>query len=481
MSDSRKNTQDQQFDFIDFNRQYNIKINDMPEWKLLALVDTKKYFARYSVNHKNSKETYTLLQSEAYQIKLSTKTQKAESVQKLCFHVFNQSGKSAFLIEVTDDQKQKKQFTFLSESDYQNCLTQMRKHGVCHQYFFSEKFIPTLKWKEYSFETHYDNRISQNYTKLFFEMQNLIQSALIKYNKEKEPILFISAGTGIALDLLHIKKTLGDQFNCFYAGFDLNKTSAEMAQKNLPEGHFECKALQDSESFFEKSNAIFSTEVNKQNPCRVVLFSGVLAKRIVENKRAALTYLQYAVRHADFIFIASHTETMIDPHAAKSTSLQKESASTASFEITEEGVQRMVPIYLYRVPSSEARVQAILKQSETRKITQNNIDLCGSANPLNDLMQLAQHAPTELHAATQLDLSFSYIKDEEIEKIAAIIEKSSFKQILTAPLDLAWSLKLQTLLPSKKHLVRADFPNEYTPHHASIPSLSKANGFAVEY
>ncbi len=450
-----------------------LKVNNEKEWKLREVTNTVEYCKKVKVSLNKDKYVYTLYSSQNNILKLSTTKKENKTVTKLRFFEFSISSEFiTSLLEVTFADKSKKIYTFHSVEDMQNCFEKMRSEGIFENKSYKDP-KKLLDWKNISYETINMGKGKETYSKYFQTIANELKEILIQLKE----VCIISPGVGCADDLYYLLQQLPEKIK-YLAGFDINVENLKQALSKIPSGYFENISFEELERFILTVKAM-----NPVNTPLIVLFSGVLARTVVENKKNALRYLQYAVREADFIIIASFSDTFIDSNTAKATGLDKIKIIPVKVPFEEGFASKGVQ--LYKKPTPGERVAFLCNRAIKRKkptSVKYTIDLSYSANPVKDLKLLLEHAKELLDNSNQLDLSWCYIKENEISELAELIKKLPFERVLIGPNDEVWArslrkqlieMKSETKKEPEKFLIRLDAVDINTPPQGSVPSLRR--------
>ncbi len=324
-------------------------------------------------------------------------------------------------------------------------------------------------WESKTVNQIYHSFIRQFYSLVHQQMGQYLAAFMLKNAESIKNVLLISAACGDAHDLSVISKYLTD-FKMYCSGFDINNENLKLAKKLLPNGYFIQGEIKDIDKYLteiKKNYSVKNTEPHKT----VIIFSGILQRHLLSGSSEATSYLQIACRESHLAMMCSIQHSLTTRMIVKAIGY-KVNMQNINFVSRLDRPETRI-LYCLENQNAQERLEYIIKRSNKRSPDRKptNIDLSLSANPLADLLLIDQHDKQRCSETIQLDLSWSYITDEELKNLVKFIKENMIKleRIIIANVE-SWANKLlQMKLPFTIYK-RNDVLNANEVPEFSVPS-----------
>ena len=348
----------------------------------------------------------------------------------------------------------------------------LRILDVAFEYcFFSPmRQVATKAWDKFSVEDFYTAEVCSFYN----HAHSLIGKSLNTYLKQTPTynILLISVGCGNGKDLTNISRGLIGK-NIAIAGFDINPQNIQVAEKSHIRGCFISGDIKDIDKNIAEIEKWHSS-IHKENETylRAFVFSGILQPPIIDGTMRTTRYLQCACRNAQLVFVTNITTTLMNKSIAKSVGFN---VSTQQLNLTNSGKNNESRVlYILEKQNPEERLRYIINKSDKRSRVgaRTNIDLSLSATPLADLKLIFENQRERFTDTIQIDLSWSYIAEHELEIITRFMIDNSpvLTRLIIANVE-PWAEPLLKMHLPVKICQRKDNVNE-----REVPEFSVSSG-----
>lgn len=304
----------------------------------------------------------------------------------------------------------------LSLSQAGKMETMFIEYGAVKEVMFSRKSEKNIPWNEYTTETVYQNQDGKNpeiyYDKLYAELIKIISS--IRKNTKSHPMLVVDGGCGDKGTLLFkIETSLKENQvadGVQFMGFDFNESNIINCEK---------EKLQKVETncFFLPGDLTKTKEVidgwiknnNINHACPVILtLSGSLTRLVLKDGFQGLECLKSIAQQGNIQYLIGGGvgEPLLNSFIMKQMGYKPIQ------------VKSDVSKFFYYVKMTDEEVLS----HRRKKLTKYNIlDLSLCPDPNNLLEQLIRYLPESRQSIT-VDLSFTELNDDLIQKIHEIIK-----------------------------------------------------------
>ncbi len=349
--------------------------------------------------------------------------------------------------------------------------------AIVDQSLADQEIRRIYKWKTGIYTNQYDKAVTDYYQRVHDYIAQLLLGKLSSINDD---VTLFSFGCGAGNELFTVAKRLREnKHNVTSAiGIDINE---ENYAKNLNNKD----GIQFMQGDLLKLHNLLAKAKYDRNSLKIGLFLGVLVAGCMRGSYHALQVLQQA-RNLDGIIICGMTVVILNKDTLKAAGFEVEQQQTnAKLEPLKEMMvinadNKIVDakhLYYLKPMSSQMREQYLIKRGTKRSSanTFDCLDLSFSANPLRDIMLFDLDSLAQIK---QVDISWSYFLDEDIEPFFEKLSqlKMPSLNVLVSEHQLGYGKVLQTLKKySTMHLIlRQDSMNEY-----EIPAYPPKEGKAL--
>lgn len=317
-------------------------------------------------------------------------------------------------------------------SDLASLFVLMNEHAI-KDYAFSavDQRRADELWDYFNTDTIYDLGKDDNQSETPFYNNILYPKliALIKNRLQKQldtPLhtLLVSAGCGTAGDLAAINANLEIKqlTQLASAGFDSLRDNINLARKKIPEGYFYPQDLGQTAQVLTQIDQEFNAQYPDVSPYKILIFSGVLARSVIDGTQAAVNYLHQAYSWPNLIIIGSYTAALVNPRILKAIGFHIRARSILH-------AHDNAPVLAITRQTEKERVTYLIARANKRRSAPSQppqlLDLSMSADPCQDISYLAK--TQNLNHFTYIDFSWSHLEkaDELLQLIDTHLPKVS--------------------------------------------------------
>ena len=340
-------------------------------------------------------------------------------------------------------------------------------YGVWDQTFVCTTERTSPIWLEAPVSCIYTKEEKGYYDQSYGFIKTAIKEIITDLKGKK--VLLFSGGCGDGTDLQEVKGAFDGCRNLQVCGVDYNPKNISEAQLKNPSGLFICGSLVDFPHQLECMLRKFLS-IPGEKSYKVMLFSGVLTRHVLNGSVEASLIMQQASREADLVVISGLTPLLINSRAAKAIGYHIQKIDTFKASTADNAQKVHNPIFYLTLQKENERISYILHRSQKRKRQGKPLDLSLSGNPLRDFHLIVMEQPEWLAEITQLDISWCYFKDSaEVLSFAIELQKlQKLSTIIISVTETKWLDTFKQRTGNKYRLcIRDDTLNEF-----EIPTFS---------